>query len=93
MQTSRIELETEGGNVCALEASVRRRRPPSPGISPVEIDPAAPEYDEFPLVTSPVPIRWGTGRGGDPFVLFVGLAFLWQRQLTIDMGAQRLTIV
>ena len=90
--TVRLELPTERGGVCALEASVRRRRPAAVGIPPYEGDMAAPEFDEFGLVVSPVPIRWGSGKGGTPYVLFVGLAFLWQRQLTIDVDARRLTI-
>ena len=93
LRNVRIELQTERGSLCALEASVRRRRPLSPGIPVVDVDPSAVEFDEFPLIASPVPIRWGTGRGGTPYVLFVGLAFLWQRQLTIDVDAQRLSIV
>ena len=90
--TVRLELPTERGGVCALEASVRRRRPAAIGIPTVNVDMAAPEFAEFPLVVSPVPIRWGSGKGGTPYVLFVGLAFLWQRQLTIDVDARRLTI-
>ena len=31
--------------------------------------------------------------GATPYVLFVGLAFLWQRQVTIDVDRLRLTIV
>jgi hypothetical protein len=90
--TVRLELPTERGGVCALEASVRRRRPAAGGIPSYEGDMAAPEFAEFGLVVSPVPIRWGSGKGGTPYVLFVGLAFLWQRQLTIDVDARRLTI-
>lgn len=89
----RIELETEQRNLCALEASVRRRRSASTGIPSIDVDLASPEFDEFPLVVSSVPIRWGTGRRGAPYVLFVGLAFLWQRQVTIDIDQQRLSIV
>jgi hypothetical protein len=59
----------------------------------VNVDLNAAEFSEFPLVVSPVPIRWGSGSGGTPYVLFVGLAFLWQRQLTIDVDARRLTVV
>ena len=88
----RIELPTEQGGICALEASVRRRRSAATGIPSVDVDLAAPEFDEFPLVVSPVPIRWGSGKRGTPYVLFVGLAFLWQRQLTIDVDARRLTV-
>ena len=89
----RIELTTERGGVCVLEASVRRRRSAATGIPSVDVDLAAPEFDEFPLIVSPVPIRWGTGRAGTPFVLFVGLAFLWQRQITIDVDRLRLAVV
>jgi len=89
----RIELPTEKGGSCVLEASVRRRRSAATGIPSVGVDLAAPEFDEFPLIVSPVPIRWGTGRAGTPYVLFVGLAFLWQRQVTIDVDRLRLTIV
>ena len=30
---------------------------------------------------------------GTPYVLFVGLAFLWQRQLIIDIDQRRLRVV
>ena len=33
------------------------------------------------------------GLGGAPHVIFVGLSFLWQRQLTIDVDDGRMTIV
>lgn len=89
----RIELKTESGGVCALEASVRRRRSAPTGIPSVDANLAAPEFDEFPLIVSQVPIRWGTGRGGTPYVLFVGLAFLWQRQVTIDIDRRRLQVI
>ena len=89
----KIELETEQGSLCALEASVRRRRSASTGIPSIDVDLASPEFDEFPLIVSSVPIRWGTGRRGAPYVLFVGLAFLWQRQVTIDIDQQRLHVV
>lgn len=89
----RIELQTDKAGICALEASVRRRRSAATGIPSIDVDLASAEFDEFPLVVSPVPIRWGTGRRGTPYVLFVGLAFLWQRQVTIDIDRQRLSVV
>ena len=89
----RIELPTEAGGVCALEASVRRGRSAPTGVPSVDANLVAPEYDEFPLIVSPVPIRWGTGRGGTPYVLLVGLAFLWKRQVTIDIDQQRLQVI
>ena len=89
----RIELQDEQGGLQALEASVRRRRPDAAGIPSVDVDLASPEFDEFPLVVSSVPIRWGTGKRGTPYVLFVGLAFLWQRQVTIDVDARRMMVV
>ena len=32
------------------------------------------------------------GLGDAPYVLFVGLAFLWKRTLTIDVDARRMTV-
>ena len=125
---ARIELgPTERGSTVALEASIRKKRPPSPGVPPSPVPPSSEEYDEFPLVCTPVRVPWfapGFARdsvcGGNdpastqfakqggkpedgeviscrrtlaetralfaddlgpraPHVLFVGLAFLWQR--------------
>ena len=89
----------------------------------------AEEFDEFPLIVSPVRVPWWDpnfgqlecadksglqcngkpvgarpgmvdtlrqrldGLGEAPYVLFVGLTFLWQRNLTIDVDAGRMTIV
>ena len=33
------------------------------------------------------------GLGSDPHVLFVGLAFLWDRRITIDIDARRIRVV
>lgn len=149
---ARIELgptEQGGGAVVALEASVRKRRPPSPGVPPPPVPLTSEEYDEFPLIVSPVRVPWfapgfardsecggsdpastrfaqeeqggGPGRLGrrgedevvscrrtlaetlalftdglgpqPPHVLFVGLAFLWQRTVTIDVDSERMTVV
>ena len=139
---ARIELgPTERGSTVALEASIRKKRPPSPGVPPSPVPPSSEEYDEFPLVCTPVRVPWfapGFARdsvcGGNdpastqfakqggkpedgeviscrrtlaetralfaddlgpraPHVLFVGLAFLWQRTLTIDLDAERMVIV
>ena len=127
MRDARIELGTERGGTCTLEASVRRRRKGE--VLDPRLDPSAAEFDEFPLVVSPATVPWfkpgfgagqecadgqpvacdGTpinkkrsalsvwlarrdGLGVEPHVLFVGLAFLWRRQLTIDIDAARLTI-
>ena len=124
---ARIELETEKGDTTVIEASVKRRRKPLPGVRPV--DPSAEEFDEFPLIVSPVHVPWfepgfgdsecadgqpfqcngrpvgrrqsvleawqlrRDGLGEAPHVLFVGLAFLWQRTITIDIVDGRMTIV
>ena len=139
---ARIELgPTERGSTVALEASIRKKRPPSPGVPPLPVPPSSEEYDEFPLVCTPVRVPWfapGFARdsvcGGNdpastqfakqggkpedgeviscrrtlaetralfaddlgpraPHVLFVGLAFLWQRTLTIDLDAERVVII
>ena len=139
---ARIELgPTERGSTVALEASIRKKRPPSPGVPPSPVPPSSEEYDEFPLVCTPVRVPWfapGFARdsvcGGNdpastqfakqggkpedgeviscrrtlaetralfaddlgpraPHVLFVGLAFLWQRTLTIDLDAERMVII
>ena len=139
---ARIELgPTERGSTVALEASIRKKRPPSPGVPPSPVPPSSEEYDEFPLVCTPVRVPWfapGFARdsvcGGNdpastqfakqggkpedgeviscrrtlaetlalfaddlgpraPHVLFVGLAFLWQRTLTIDLDADRMVII
>jgi len=37
--------------------------------------------------------RLADGLGAEPHVLFVGLAFLWKRQLTIDIDAKRMEII
>jgi hypothetical protein len=127
--------------VLALEASVRKRRPPSPGVPASPVPLSSEEYDEFPLVCTPVRVPWfapgfardsacggndpastlfakegGQPESGEavscrrtlaetralftdelgpraPHVLFVGLAFLWQRTLTIDVDTERMTIV
>ena len=92
IQTARLEFVTERGSVEVLEASVRRRRPQSQDIPSIDIAASAPEFDEFPFIVSPTPIGWGDGRGIRPYVIFVGLAFLWQRRLTIDVDARRLLI-
>ncbi|EOD12406.1 hypothetical protein EMIHUDRAFT_213644 [Emiliania huxleyi CCMP1516] len=143
----RVELVTEQGRVCALEASVRRRQVPSRfgDVPLVDVPDGAPESDAFPLVVSPVDVPWfeqDFGQGdaleqrvqaeaarddalGDPYracqarvqraatrgaapgeplsrldglgerphVLFVGLAFFWRRQLTIDVDDGRLAFV
>ena len=136
----RIELETEAGRTCALEASVRRKQRPSSDVPQVAVPADAPEIDAFPFVVSSVRVPWfepdfGKGDGsrleereemearmdtgldpyaacerrarrsdrrppsrGAPFpgqkphVLFVGLAFLWRREVTIDVDARRLQI-
>ena len=139
---ARIELGlTERGSTVALEASIRKKRPPSPGVPPSPVPLSSEEYDEFPLVCTPVRVPWfapGFARdsvcGGNdpastqfakqggkpedgeviscrrtlaetralfaddlgpraPHVLFVGLAFLWQRTLTIDLDAERMVII
>ena len=132
---ARIELGPVGrrGGVVALESSIRRRRPPAPGIPPPR-PPSSEEFDEFPLICTPVTVPWfapGFARDSDcgglddgdgrrvqrpptcrrtpaealalltdvelgpraPHVLFVGLTFLWQRTLTIDVDDRRMTIV
>ena len=124
---ARIELATERGAPVALEASIKRRRknaPPRVAALPTN----AEEFDEFPLIVSPVTVPWfdpgfgmeecadgepfqcngrpigqkrslvddlrwrSLGLGPAPHVLFVGLAFLWQRRLTIDVDAMRMMI-
>ena len=127
---ARLELRTERGALCALEASVRRRRKPAPGIPPPRVDLDAAEFDEFPLIVSPVHVPWfdpgfgemecadgepfqcnglplgrrrslleqlrtrlADGLGDAPHVIFVGLSFFWQRELTIDIDEGRMTIV
>lgn len=141
-RNARIELgPTERGSTVALEASIRKKRPPSPGVPPSPVPLSSEEYDEFPLVCTPVRVPWfapGFARdsacGGNdpastqfakqggkpedgevvscrrtlaetralfaddlgpraPLVLFVGLAFLWQRTLTIDLDAERMVII
>ena len=141
-RNARIELgPTERGSTVALEASIRKKRPPSPGVPPSPVPLSSEEYDEFPLVCTPVRVPWfapGFARdsacGGNdpastqfakqggkpedgevvscrrtlaetralfaddlgpraPHVLFVGLAFLWQRTLTIDLDAERMVII
>ena len=126
---ARIEMPTERGGTCAIEASIRRRRKPSPGVPTIELPIDAPEFDEFPLIVSPVRVPWfepgfgdsecadgeqvqcngrpvgapkplletlrfrAEGLGPEPHVIFVGLAFLWPRKLTIDVDAGRMSIV
>ena len=121
-------MRTERGATCALEASIRKRRKPSPGVPTLDLPLSTPEFDEFPLVVSPVHVPWfdpgfgdeecadgqpfqcngrpvgqrrplretlaflSEGLGPAPHVVFVGLAFLWQRRLTIDIDAARMTI-
>ncbi len=125
---ARIELRTENGNLCALEASVRKRRPPAPGIPPPRLPLDAEEFEEFPLIVSPVHVPWfdpgfgnsecadgepfqcngmplgkrrslveqlltrTDGLGAAPHVIFVGMCFFWQRQITIDIDEGRMTI-
>ena len=126
---ARLEFATESGaGVVAIEASVRKRRKPSPGVPMLDLPLSAPEYDEFPLVVSPVRVPWfdpdfgqeecadgqpfqcngkpvgqrrglvetlrwrALGLGPAPHVIFVGLAFLWQRKLTIDVDEGRMRI-
>lgn len=128
IREAQIALSTERGRVAVLEASVRRRRRPYPGVPKIEAPLSAEEYEEFPLVVSPVRVPWfepgfgeacadgepfqcdgtpvGTrrsylstllqridGLGEKPYVLFVGAAFLWPRQITIDIDASRMLIV
>lgn len=125
---ARIELATEQGDVMVVEASVKRRRRPLPGAR--SVDPTAEEFDQFPLIVSPVSVPWfdpdfgnaecadgqpfqcngkplgrrqslfeawrlrlNDGLGEAPHVLFVGLAFLWQRSITIDVDDGRMTII
>ena len=48
---------------------------------------------EFPLITTPCALPWFAGRataGAPVHVLFLGLAFLDGRRLTIDVDARRL---
>ena len=53
---ARIELKSERGRRVGLEASVRRRRRPgSPGAN---VPSTAEEFDEFPLVVSPIRVPW-----------------------------------
>lgn len=127
-QDARIEIATEQGNLCAVEASVRRRRRSAPGIPPPRVGTDAPEFDEFPLIITPVHVPWfdpgfgeeecedehlqcrvgpisrrksllaswlarSDGLGDKPYVIFIGLAFLWQRELTIDIDSGRMRIV
>ena len=128
-RTARLEFNTPRGTLCALEASVKRRRPPAPAIPPPPADLPldAPEYSEFPLIISPVHVPWfdpgfgdeecadgqgfqcngkpvgqrpgladalklrALGLGSAPHVIFVGLAFFWQRRLTIDVDDGRMS--
>ena len=54
----RIELETEAGRTCALEASVRRKQRPSSDVPQVAVPADAPEIDAFPFVVSSVRVPW-----------------------------------
>jgi hypothetical protein len=142
---ARVELTTESGKVCALEASARRRPKPTPfgDVPLVDVPADAPEASAFPLIVTSVSVPWfeegfGSARfdereaadarldallepyaacearvartsrrtasrgelfsrldglGERPHVLFVGLAFLWRRELTVDVDAGRMTIV
>ena len=73
VREAQIEMRTERGGVAVLEASVRRRRRPYPGVPTIEQPLSAEEYEEFPLVVSPVPVPWfepGFGEAcadGEPF--------------------------
>ena len=131
-----IELPTENGDSLTLSASVRRRQRKSSskdgGSSQAQPERSIPidaeEFDEFPLVVSPITVPWfdpgfgeqecadnsglqcngrplgapkplidrikarADGLGDAPYVLFVGLAFLWKRTLTIDVDARRMTV-
>ena len=131
-----IELPTENGDSLTLSASVRRRQRKSSskdgGSSQAQAERSIPidaeEFDEFPLVVSPITVPWfdpgfgeqecadnsglqcngrplgapkplidrikarADGLGDAPYVLFVGLAFLWKRTLTIDVDARRMTV-
>ena len=118
-----IELPTEGGSSCQLVASVRKRKLAGPRI-PI----TAEEFDEFPLIVSPIRVPWfdpgfgqmecadGSGKqcngqplgapppildrlrqkvdglGEAPYILFVGLAFLWRTPLTIDIDDGRMLV-
>mmetsp|Transcript_50352 Transcript_50352/g.100275 ORF Transcript_50352/g.100275 Transcript_50352/m.100275 type:complete len:102 (-) Transcript_50352:145-450(-) len=100
-----------------------------PGVPASPVPTTAEEFDEFPLIVSPIRIPWFDpdfgqlecadksglqcngkplgakpsaleafqrsldGLGDAPYVLFVGLTFLWQRQLTIDVDEARMLIV
>ena len=55
---ARIEMRSEKGATCALEASIRKKRKPSPGVPALDLPYSAVEYDEFPLVISPVRVPW-----------------------------------
>lgn len=137
---ARIELQTERGSTVALDASVRRRQRASASSScgsgrpcgsvaarPIPTD--AEEFEEFPLVVSPIRVPWfdpgfgesecadgsglqcngrplgakpplvdllrqrADGLGEAPYVLFVGLSFLWKREVTIDVDDRRMAIV
>ena len=126
---ARIEMRSEKGATCALEASIRKKRKPSLGVPAVDLPYSAAEYDEFPLVISPVRVPWfdpgfgneecadgepfqcnglplgqrrsildtakfrALGLGPAPHVIFVGMAFLWPRQLTIDVDERRMRVV
>ena len=100
MTEASIELMTERGKACVLDASVRRLRRGETGPPP-------PEAEEFPLITTEVHVPWfeknqsamqsllarRDGLGDDPLVFFVGMAFLWRRELTIDIDSRRMRIV
>ena len=56
-----IGLGTEGGGSVTLDASVRRRRISESGVSGVgrrSIPRDAEEFDEFPLIVSPIRVPW-----------------------------------
>ena len=126
---ARLELCTERGRTVTLESSIRRKRPRVAGVPAAPVLSTAEEYDEFPLIVSPIRVPWWDpdfgqlecadrsgyqcngkpigakpsapetfrqrldGLGEAPYVLFVGLTFLWQRELTIDVDEGRMTIV
>ena len=99
MKTVEVQLLSERGSVRSLKASRR--------TASVEED-APPRVDRFPLIVTPVHLNWfnrPARRGAvatsaysvasssmAPHVLFVGLAFLSDSTLSIDVGEKRLTV-